>query len=307
MKKNKPTYITDLTTEIMNNRDLLNAWAENSVDMNFLELSVDILSDLNLLFSWDCDNVLQLKLAGIVSGNQDFKYKGGILIKIDESYDFPVKPSLYKKIVKELIDIKSLFSIIRKDLINQGHSLDEIKKVERENKIASFIRAVSETEGYERNDFNYLNENLLPKLIEQKNELKKQFLEKKADKLIFPFNDKEQKKEKSFLDEKSEINGENPLPFLFKNNYVYECFLVYQKHIIDFYIDYSYLKKRLDAEHLIHYHKDNDFMKIIYEKMNLISKKNYEDYIINGKLDTLKRSSTAQRENNFNIIFGGLY
>lgn len=306
MKKNKPTYITDLTTEIMNNRDLLKAWAKYSVDMGFLELSVDKLSNIDLLFSWDCDNILKVKLAGILSGNQDFKLKSGMVIKIDESYDFQVKPSLYKKIIIELIDVESLLSIIRKDLINQGHSLEEIRKAERYNKMAHYLRGILETQNYESNDFKYLNENLLPILIEQKNELKKQLLEKKADVLIFPFDDKDQKKEKSFLDEKNEINGENPLPFLFINNYVYECFLVYQKHIIDFYIDYSYLKKRLDAEHLIHYHKDNDFMKIIYEKMNLISKKNYEDYIINGKLDTLKRTSTAQRENNFNIIFKGL-
>lgn len=190
MKKNKPTYITDLTTEIMTNRDLLNAWAENSVDMEFLELSVDILSNLDLLFSWDCDNVLKIKLAGILSNYTDFRLKSGMVIKIDESYDFQVKPSLYKKIIKELIDIESLFSIIRKDLINQGHSLEEIKEAERYNKMAQYLRGILETQNYESNDFKYLNENLLPILIEQKNKLKKQFLEKKADALMYPIDSK---------------------------------------------------------------------------------------------------------------------
>ena len=73
--------------------------------------------------------------------------------------------------------------------------------------------------------------------------------------------------------------------------------------IIDFYSDYSYLKKRLEKEKLIHNHKDNDFMKIIYEDMKLISVKNYNEYNINNKLKSLEKSYSVQRENNFNIVF----
>ncbi|MBC7747341.1 MAG: hypothetical protein H7Z76_01950, partial [Methylotenera sp.] len=186
MKKNKPTYITDLTTEIMNNRDLLNAWAKNSVDMEFLDLSVDILSDLDLLFSWDCNNLLSVKLAGILSDNQDFKWKDGILIKIDELYKFPIKPSEYKKIIKEMIDAESINSIIRKDKLNQGQSLEQIKKDERDNRIASYIDVFEKSKGYEQNDYKFLNEKVLPIIIERNNELKRQFLEKKADEFGFP-------------------------------------------------------------------------------------------------------------------------
>ena len=101
------------------------------------------------------------------------------------------------------------------------------------------------------------------------------------------------------------INKENKniFPSLFLNSDVYSCFLEYQKHIIDFYIDYSYLKKRLEFEKLIHYHKDNDFMKMVFEDIKLISEKNYNEYYINGKLKSLSKSFSVQRENNFNLVF----
>jgi hypothetical protein len=103
-------------------------------------------------------------------------------------------------------------------------------------------------------------------------------------------------------------NFENPkteikLNHLFKNSQVRDCFLDYQKYILDFYSDYSYLKKRLEKEKLIHYHKDHDFMKMVYEEMKLISEKNYQDYCIYGKLKSLEKSYSVQRANNFNIVF----
>jgi hypothetical protein len=190
MKKNKPTYITDLTTEIMNNRDLLNAWAKYSVDMGFLQLSVDKLSNIDLLFSWDCDNILKAKLAGRLSGNQDFKLKSGMVIKIDESYDFRVEPSIYKKIIKEMIEAESISSIKRKDKLNQGQSLEQIKEDERYIKLANGFNIYEKTEGYDENDYKFLNQNLLPKIIERNNELKRQFLEKKVRALMSPSDNK---------------------------------------------------------------------------------------------------------------------
>ncbi|MDC1466035.1 hypothetical protein N8387_10215, partial [Polaribacter sp.] len=75
------------------------------------------------------------------------------------------------------------------------------------------------------------------------------------------------------------------------------------KHIIDYYLDYSYLKKRLENLNLIHSIKDNEFMRILYEEMELISKKDYEEYSIKNKLSSLNKSSSTNRENNFNNIF----
>ncbi|MEO5776238.1 MAG: hypothetical protein ABIQ27_04995 [Flavobacterium sp.] len=102
------------------------------------------------------------------------------------------------------------------------------------------------------------------------------------------------------------IENDNFFASLFINSDVYNCFLEYQKHIIDFYIDYSYLKKRLESEKLIHYHKDNDFIKFVFEDIKLISKKNYDEYYINGKLKSLAKSFSVQRQNNFNLVFKDL-
>ncbi len=103
-------------------------------------------------------------------------------------------------------------------------------------------------------------------------------------------------------------NSHNPtaLYSLFVNSKVFDCFLEYQKHIIDFYTDYSYLKKRLEKEKLIYNYKDNDFMRIVYEELQLISSKNYDEYCINNKLKSLQKSYSVQRENNFNIVFDSL-
>jgi hypothetical protein len=91
--------------------------------------------------------------------------------------------------------------------------------------------------------------------------------------------------------------------FLFKNEDVFNAFIIYQRHIIDSYVDFSYLKKRLEHENLIYSITDNYFMKIVYESLELISEKQYDIYIERGKLKSLSKSFSEQRENNFNHIF----
>ena len=110
------------------------------------------------------------------------------------------------------------------------------------------------------------------------------------------------------LSEKNEIEkylSDNPYPLMFISKGVYDSFLEYKKHIIDFYIDYSYLKKRLEKEKLIHNHKDNYFMEFLFKDLKLISKKNldkyYSDY--DGKLRCLSKCKSENRLNNFNIVF----
>jgi hypothetical protein len=75
-----------------------------------------------------------------------------------------------------------------------------------------------------------------------------------------------------------------------------------ENHIIDFYTDYSYLKKRMELEAFIMRTTDSEFVNFLSEN-NYITSKNYDEYLINGKLKTLKKSFTANRENNFNNIF----
>lgn len=185
MKKGKPTFITDLTTEIMNNRDLLNVWAKYSVDMEFLDLSVDILSDLDLLFRWDCDNVLDVKLAGILSGNKDFKLKSGMVITIDESYVFPIESSIYKYAIKVLIDKKANDELIIEDLLSEGYSIKEIKEKERFFKMSNFLEIVSSTQKYSLKSHEHYLKNLLPEAVDRYKKSKKEFFKKKADGFSF--------------------------------------------------------------------------------------------------------------------------
>ena len=98
--------------------------------------------------------------------------------------------------------------------------------------------------------------------------------------------------------------NKNPYPLIFTSVDIYLKFIKYtSNNIIDYYIDYSYLKKRLENLNLIHSIKDNEFMRILYEEMGLISKKDYEEYFVKNKLSSLNKSSSTNRENNFNNIF----
>ncbi|MBK5208735.1 MAG: hypothetical protein JJE44_04425 [Flavobacteriaceae bacterium] len=102
---------------------------------------------------------------------------------------------------------------------------------------------------------------------------------------------------------KNEI--ENPYPLLFVRPEVYSSFIKYTSlYIIDYFIDYSYLKKRLLHDKLIFNITDNEFMEILYNEMYLISEKDYEHYKAEkGKLYSLKKSENENRLNNFNHIF----
>ena len=102
----------------------------------------------------------------------------------------------------------------------------------------------------------------------------------------------------------SEVTEVNPYPLIFTSANIYLKFNEYtSKHIIEYYLDYSYLKKRLEHENLIHRVKDNDFMRILFEDMKLIKLQYYNDYRIKNKLSSLDKSSSSNRENNFNNIF----
>jgi hypothetical protein len=287
MKRNKPTYISDLTTEILTNRDLLHQWAENSIDMEFLELSIEILSNIDLLDRWDCDNILNIKLAPILSGDLDYKLITGHVVYIEKGVGFPIKSSSYRKMVKLLIDKKEGYNLQKQDLLNQGYSLEVIERQERIIKMNNFLKAVEKTKNYTLNNISYYLENLIPEATKRHQKEKKELFKEKVDELYSPVVD----------------NSKNLFPLLFINQDVYKCFIEYQKHIIDSYIDYSYLKKRLEAEKLTYYHTDNAFMKIIFEDVKSISKKKYDDYDVVGKLKSLDKSYSVQRENNFNIVF----
>lgn len=87
------------------------------------------------------------------------------------------------------------------------------------------------------------------------------------------------KRKIEFLEEKSKeylskSNELNPYPLIFISRCVYDNFIKYtSSHILDYYIDYSYLKKRLEDEKLIYKITDKEFMRFIFTDLNLISKK----------------------------------
>ena len=65
------------------------------------------------------------------------------------------------------------------------------------------------------------------------------------------------------------------------------------------------IKKKMLKVGLIHNVSDKQFMKIIFEEMKLISSKDYERFVVEGKLSS--KAFSVQRENNFNNIFEGLF
>ena len=96
----------------------------------------------------------------------------------------------------------------------------------------------------------------------------------------------------------------NPYPLLFVSRKVYDSFLKYtSSYIIDIHIDYSYLKKRLEHERLIHKTKDNEFMRLVFKEFNLISEARYIDYVDINKLNSLRKSYSVNRENKYNLVF----
>lgn len=96
----------------------------------------------------------------------------------------------------------------------------------------------------------------------------------------------------------------NPYPLLFVSRKVYDGFLKYtSSYIIDINIDYSYLKKRLEHDRLIHKIKDNEFMRLVFKEFKLISETRYQDYVEINKLSSLRKSYSVNRENNYNLVF----
>lgn len=96
----------------------------------------------------------------------------------------------------------------------------------------------------------------------------------------------------------------NPYPNLFVSREVYNGFMIYvSNYIVEPYIDYSYLKKRLENDGLTHRITDKKFMLFIYEELNLISEKMYFHFLDKDKFSSLGKSNSTYRQNNFNLVF----
>lgn len=99
---------------------------------------------------------------------------------------------------------------------------------------------------------------------------------------------------------------ENPFPDIFKSVEIYDCFIVYvSKHIIDFYADFSFLKKQLHEKNLIHNIKDKEFMDFLIDKeiINSIRVETCRDiFEKNSSKFSVKYKGTS-RFNNFYSVF----
>ncbi|WP_040279354.1 hypothetical protein [Psychroserpens damuponensis] len=102
-------------------------------------------------------------------------------------------------------------------------------------------------------------------------------------------------------------NGLKPIPenaiHIFKKIETYNQFIEFtEKHIIEPYLDYSYLFQRLKYEELIHHTSHSDFMKWLLST-EFITEKNYDNFDSKGCFYALSKCTNSNRENNFNNIF----
>lgn len=101
------------------------------------------------------------------------------------------------------------------------------------------------------------------------------------------------------------IIKENPFPDVFRNLVVYDIFIGYTKSLTakNFLKDYAYLKKRLEAEKLIHKQSDNEFMGFICNELSLITKEQYREYLMAGQLESAERTKGNGRKDKFDNAF----
>jgi hypothetical protein len=89
----------------------------------------------------------------------------------------------------------------------------------------------------------------------------------------------------------------------FKEIENYNVFLKYAKlHIVEPYLDYSYLYQRLLEKEFIEYIKQKDFIFWLFDN-DFINKKDFDLFDEKGQFYSLRKSTTPTRENNFNNLF----
>lgn len=111
----------------------------------------------------------------------------------------------------------------------------------------------------------------------------------------------------AFTLELSDIIGEsNVTPIwdgVFTNQSNFKKFYEYKKnHILDVYIDYSYLYQRMLKEKFIYSMKHKEFINWL-SRFELIKDHEYHKLYEKGGFLSLPKSSSTQRINNFNLVF----
>lgn len=111
----------------------------------------------------------------------------------------------------------------------------------------------------------------------------------------------EKKNKKKFKEKKHEDNIE--WKDIFKEKSVYKQFIKYaKKHIINRFIDYSFIFQKMKHHEIIHNYTHFKYIDWLRDN-NFITDKDYEEFVKNAGFRSLSKSSSEQRENNFNNIF----
>lgn len=110
------------------------------------------------------------------------------------------------------------------------------------------------------------------------------------------------KKEKK---QKKDNKHENSVDWkdIFKEKSTYKQFLKYiKKHIVNGFVDYSYLFQKMKQLELVFNHKHFKYIDWLNEN-NFITEKDYDEFVKNAGFRSLGKSYSEQRENNFSNIF----
>jgi hypothetical protein len=250
MKKKKSNYITDLTYEILTNKILLDEWAEYSKDLEFLELSTEILSDTDLLFNWDCNNILNLKLSSVRSEGREFELKNGMIIQVDESFNIlKENADSYRKSIDAMIKKKAYDAIVKEDLVQQGYTVAQIKNAEHNLRMKNMAHSIQYMNQYSLPSQMNLFSKAIPVAIDRFKKDAKVFYKRKADEILFS-GSTELEIKTNLLEVEKDTEKSN----FNRNNWNQECFELFnflignyeKKGKVKFINIYYFLKNKTD-------------------------------------------------------------
>lgn len=185
------------------------------------------------------------------------------------------------------------FENLNNNKITESGMIKFIKSHETIQELETLIRDIDAF------DKNYYAENLVYNL--NKRDLSESFTTFKE--LVFSKID--ELKSGYLLTDLKIVNDKNEFPSnVFRDYNSFLKFETYTKrHIISFYKDFSYLKKRMEKENFIMRITDQKFASWLFEK-NYISLNDYDIFLKKeSKFESLDKARSEQRENNFNNIF----
>ena len=184
------------------------------------------------------------------------------------------------------------FENLNNNMITESGMIKFIKSHESILELETLIKDI------EAFDKNYYAENLVYNL--NKRDLSESFTTFKE--LVLSKID-ELKNSRLSTDLKAVVSKDKFPHNIFRDYNSFLKFKTYTKrHIISFYKDFSYLKKRMEKENFIMRITDPKFASWLLEK-NYISLNDYDIFLKKDKFESLDKARSEQRENNFNNIF----